>query len=246
MRNAATLDDDFGYNEPRRRTSTRKTRQAPGNARKRKGGGFRLDTRKVARYLAVGLCTSLVCGIAVNALVLQKNRHPAPLFGKAAAIAPATVPVAAKVAAVPFTAEPQPIVAPLPPAQATAAPKAHRVGTATPDRSGPVTAVSAKNADDDAIAKLLAGSGSTAQRGGGASAEKAAEKPGDASQTKTVTSVQRALAKLGYNVKATGTLGAQTHKAIEAFEKDRHMPVTGETSRRLTKVLGAESGLKID
>ena len=251
MRNAATFEDDFGYDEPRRRAAPpRKSRQTPGKGRKRKGRGFRLDTRKVVRYLAVGLSTGLVVAIALNALVLQKGRHPAPLFGKALAPGQAmpAPSVAARVAApAPTIAAPEATI----PAAVPSAPaptKPRRTVVAAPGGTAPDGTSSDKGGSDrdDAIARLLAGQAKGPQRNGGAAAEKAQDKAGDPSQVKTVTGVQRALAKLGFNVKATGTIGPQTHKAIEAFEKDRHMPVTGEVSHRMTKVLAAESGLKLD
>ena len=68
----------------------------------------------------------------------------------------------------------------------------------------------------------------------------------DHTEGKTVIGAQRALTKLGFAVKATGSLGPQTKKAIEAFEKDRGLPVKGELSRRVIKILAAESGVKIE
>ena len=250
MRNAATFEDDFGYDEPRRRAAPqRKSRPAPGKGRKRKGRGFRLDTRKVVRYLAVGLSTSLVVGIALNALVLQKGRHPAPLFGKALALGqPSPTPPVAKVAAPVSAIAAAEAALPAAVALAPAPTRPRRTAVAAPGGNAPDGTSSDKGGSDkdDAIARLLAGQAKGPQRGGGAAAEKAKDKSGDPSQVKTVTGVQRALVKLGFPVKATGTIGPQTHKAIEAFEKDRRMPVTGEVSHRVTKVLAAESGLKID
>lgn len=69
---------------------------------------------------------------------------------------------------------------------------------------------------------------------------------GDGTETRTVLGIQRALAKLGYTVKADGTLGPTTRKALQAFEKDHHLPVQGEPSRRLVKILSAESGVRVD
>ena len=55
--------------------------------------------------------------------------------------------------------------------------------------------------------------------------------------------VQRALAEFGYGqIKPTGTLGPETRAAIEKFERERRLPVTGQISERLTRELSALKG----
>jgi peptidoglycan hydrolase-like protein with peptidoglycan-binding domain len=55
--------------------------------------------------------------------------------------------------------------------------------------------------------------------------------------------VQRALAEFGYGqIKPTGMFGPETKAAIEKFERDRKMPVTGQVSERLTRELAAMKG----
>ncbi|HEX2512907.1 MAG TPA: peptidoglycan-binding domain-containing protein [Xanthobacteraceae bacterium] len=55
--------------------------------------------------------------------------------------------------------------------------------------------------------------------------------------------VQRALAEFGYGqIKPTGTLGPETRAAIEKFERERKLPVTGQISERLTRELSAMKG----
>jgi peptidoglycan hydrolase-like protein with peptidoglycan-binding domain len=56
---------------------------------------------------------------------------------------------------------------------------------------------------------------------------------------------QRALARLGYGVKADGLMGAGTRQAIERFEQDRRLPVTGEFSGRTARELSALSGIAV-
>lgn len=214
---AATFDDDFGFDKPARKTGPRKPKTASARRRKKRPG-LRVDMRKVARLAAVGMSASLALGIMVNALVLQKSRHPAPLFGKTVALAPP--PASAAVAA--RTPAPTQAVAP----------------TVAPEPAAPAArprhAAADKSNEGDAIARLLQGSG--------AAPAAPAEKP----DGKTVLGVQKALAKLGFAVKPNGSLGPSTRKAIEAFEKDRHLPMKGELTRRLVKIIGAESGVKID
>ncbi|GLS44833.1 peptidoglycan-binding domain-containing protein [Methylobacterium brachythecii] len=73
--------------------------------------------------------------------------------------------------------------------------------------------------------------------------------PGDTTASVTpkpidkVTQAQRALAKLGYGtIKADGVMGPATKTAIEKFERDRKLPVTGEASGRTLRELAAKAG----
>ena len=51
-----------------------------------------------------------------------------------------------------------------------------------------------------------------------------------------VIAVQRALNDFGYGpVKATGNYGSETIAAIQKFERDRKLPVTGQISPRLMR-----------
>jgi hypothetical protein len=55
--------------------------------------------------------------------------------------------------------------------------------------------------------------------------------------------VQRALSEFGYGqIKPTGTLGPETKAAIEKFERDHRLPVTGQVSERLTRELSTMKG----
>jgi peptidoglycan hydrolase-like protein with peptidoglycan-binding domain len=62
-----------------------------------------------------------------------------------------------------------------------------------------------------------------------------------------VTAVQRALSDYGYGpLKATGHYGPDTVKAIEKFERDRKLPVTGQISPRLMRELAAVTGRPLE
>ena len=62
-----------------------------------------------------------------------------------------------------------------------------------------------------------------------------------------VVAVQRALTEYGYGqLKATGTIGADTQAAIQKFERERKMPVTGQISDRLVRELGTMIGHPIE
>jgi hypothetical protein len=62
-----------------------------------------------------------------------------------------------------------------------------------------------------------------------------------------VIAVQRALNDYGYGpVKATGVYGPETVAAIEKFERDRKLPVTGQISPRLMRELAALTGKPLE
>lgn len=62
-----------------------------------------------------------------------------------------------------------------------------------------------------------------------------------------VIAVQRALNDFGYGpVKATGNYGAETITAIQKFERDRKLPVTGQISPRLLRELAALTGRPLE
>lgn len=64
---------------------------------------------------------------------------------------------------------------------------------------------------------------------------------------KRLVAVQRALSDFGYGpVRPTGTMGADTQAAIERFERDRRLPVTGQVSERLLRELALMTGRPID
>jgi peptidoglycan hydrolase-like protein with peptidoglycan-binding domain len=68
-----------------------------------------------------------------------------------------------------------------------------------------------------------------------------------AAPSKRILSVQRALAEFGYGqVAPTGVLGAETKSAIERFERERKLPVTGQISDRLLRELAAVTGRPLE
>jgi hypothetical protein len=62
-----------------------------------------------------------------------------------------------------------------------------------------------------------------------------------------VTAVQQALNEYGYGpLKVTGHFGAETVSAIQKFERDRKLPVTGQISPRLLRELAALTGRAVE
>lgn len=65
--------------------------------------------------------------------------------------------------------------------------------------------------------------------------------------SKRVTAVQRALADFGYGqIKPTGVFDPDTRAAIEKFERDRRLPVTGQITDRLVRELAAMTGRPLE
>jgi hypothetical protein len=62
-----------------------------------------------------------------------------------------------------------------------------------------------------------------------------------------VAAVQRALTEYGYGqLKPTGTVGSDTQAAIQKFERERKIPVTGQVSDRLVRELAAVTGRPVE
>jgi peptidoglycan hydrolase-like protein with peptidoglycan-binding domain len=65
--------------------------------------------------------------------------------------------------------------------------------------------------------------------------------------SKRVVAVQRALADYGYGqIRPTGVLDRETKGAIERFERERKLPVTGAVSERITRELAAVTGHPVE
>ena len=228
MREAlARSDNDFTIVEkPRggkRKASLCSTEAAP---------RFGLLMQRPMRNLAFVVSAGILVGIGVNATMLQTARHPAPLFKlpeaapapqKSAAAAPMPAPRPVAFAA-PAPA-PAPAAAPL----AAPAPAAAPIARPVPQRSAAAPARAESEIAPprrDAIAALLRG------------AEPAGPSP-------RVAAVQRALQKVGYVISPNGVFGASTRQAIERYERDHNLPVTGEAAGRTMRQLGADSGVAI-
>lgn len=191
-----------------------------------------------AHWRAIGagvVIAGLGGAVAANALYGQAGRHPAPLFAGARTAA-----------AEPRKAEP----APLPPARpgttgslAASAPAAPRaagprdaIGDLIRTDQGPqakAAAVAARPAARDNIGEMIRQAEPAA---------KAAPEP-----QRLVLSGQKALVKLGYGpLKTDGLMGPGTRQAIERFEKDRSLPVTGELAGRTLKALSAQAAMPVE
>jgi peptidoglycan hydrolase-like protein with peptidoglycan-binding domain len=65
--------------------------------------------------------------------------------------------------------------------------------------------------------------------------------------SKQVISVQRALSEFGYGqIKPTGIVDPETQSAIQKFERERKLPVTGQLSHRVVRELASITGRPLE
>ena len=245
MRNAAArLDDDFGSDRPASKSKSR-AKTAASKSKKKTAGRPKRNPSRYVKYAAVGLTAALTLGIMINALALQNGKHPAPLFGKAIRLGdqpasldapPAHAALQSEPAAViPAVVEPVPMPPQAPAGHDDQAPVAHAHHTVMESPPpGHHSKPQKEDQADDPIADFLKVSAPNAS----------AEKPKE--DSKTVLAAQHALQKLGFVVAPNGTFGPATRTALQAFERENHLPLTDELSRKVLKELSAESGVAID
>ena len=169
--------------------------------------------------------TAILCAgaasliIVVNAIFLQSGVHPAPFFANPTA-APANRLTA---------------LSPIPLAPNSQSPTPPRVIDMAPVRAAPAARTQAATSArrNDPIGDLIGTStapSSTASVGSSA----------------RIIAVQRALSEFGYGqLRPSGTLDEPTSAAIQKFEADRKLPVTGRLSDRLLSELATMTGRPI-
>ena len=210
---------------------------------------------------AIGLFVALLAAgtIVINALYLQPGPHPAPIFS----VKPRPV------------AEPSAAVAAAPRARPEAAPprSVRSRGDITADIQrelsrrglydgptdgvlGPKTDAAIRDFESGAKLKVTGEPTEEVLRAIMLRPAKVEPAPRAAvrdpiaeliAPTPRVTAVQRALNDYGYGpVKASGVYGPETVAAIEKFERDRKLPVTGQISPRLMRELAALTGRPLE
>ena len=192
--------------------------------------------------VAAAFAFAAICAIIANALFLQAGRHPSPMFGSVVAI-----PAAASAPASPLprprpveadTSAPEPKLA----EPKFAEPKFAEPRPAEPKSADPLTnlvkATSVAPAASSTIARPPAPIPFSSRNETSANPA-----PG----FRRVAAVQRALTEYGYGqLKPTGTIGSETQAAIQKFERERKIPVTGQMSDRLVRELTAVIGRPIE
>ncbi|WP_454649158.1 peptidoglycan-binding protein [Bradyrhizobium liaoningense] len=191
--------------------------------------------------LAGLVAAAAISAIVANALFLQTGRHPAPMFGTVINLpAPSSVPLANPLP------RPRPVGADSSPLEPRATefrvePKpAERAVEKAPEK--PVEATASTRANDP-MTSLVKATTSTPP----AALRPPAPIPAQSPAARRIAGVQRALSEYGYgNLKITGTMGGETQSAIQKFEREHKMPVTGQVSDRLLRELGAAIGHPVE
>ena len=178
----------------------------------------RLVRAHPGKAAAIVLLGTLMTGIVGNAVLFQHGHHPAPLFAGAP---PAGVPALdSPVGSVPLPTPRPSDLSSGAGTPAAAAPGTDPVPTSEPAPAAkPATVAKRKT---DGIAALLRDEPAAAG---------ATPKPLDA----TVLQAQRALEKLGYDIKPDGHMGTATRKALDTFAAEHH--VAGMTGTLTPKLL---------
>lgn len=222
--------------------------------RRRKTAAVAFDRGLAMRMLmyspkdsAAGLLAFAACSAVIaNAVFLQHGQHPAPMFSMVA------VPAG--------PASPLPRPRPLEADGASSEPRLTDPRLAEPKLAEPRLAepklIDAKTPDP--LANLVKATTATPLS---STPMAAAPPPVNAARppapippapfslagSRRVAAVQRALAEYGYGqLKPTGTIGPDTHAAIEKFERERKLPVTGQLSDRLVRELAAVIGHPVE
>ena len=196
-----------------------------------RGFAMRIFLHSPKDMVAGALAFAAVSAIIANALLLQAGHHPAPMFGSVVAI-----PAAGLAPASPLP-RPRPVelatkpVDVSPPEPKQAEPKAAdpltnlvKATSAQPVVSNiprPPAPIPASNRNETIV--------------------------NPAQPSHRVAAVQRVLTEYGYGqLKPTGTIGADTQAALQRFEREHKLPVTGQMSDRLVRDLAAMIGHPID
>lgn len=169
--------------------------------------------------VAAAAAVAAVIAIITNATFLQAGRHPSPMFGAASEVSAVATPAPAPLPRVrPAEAETRP--ADPKPVESSVPAKSPAPSTLPAAAQRPPAAVPASRSDP--VGDLI-------------------------NSTRRIAAVQRALTEYGYGqLKPTGVIGTDTQAAIQKFERDRKMPVTGHLSDRLIRDLSVLTGRPIE
>ena len=213
-----------------------------------RGLAMRILLHSPKDMVAGALAFAAVSAIIANALFLQAGRHPSPMFGTvtrmpAAASAPASpLPRPRPVEAAARTADPLP-----------SEPRVIELKSADPKSDAKSDPKS--DAKSDPMTNLVKATAAPQATPSNVARPPASIPAGSRNETianqtpaaRRVAAVQRTLTEYGYGqLKPTGTAGSDTQAAIQKFERERKLPVTGQVSDRLVKELTVMIGRSID
>jgi peptidoglycan hydrolase-like protein with peptidoglycan-binding domain len=221
----------------------------------------------------VGVSAAIM--ILINGLFLQSGPHPAPMVKSSllptAAVAPktdahGTLPRPRPVASAPVKAEPpaapRPIAETISDIQRELTRRGFYDGTID-GRYGPktdaairdfehATGLKSNSEPNEALLRAIKGSPAKSAKTTGSTGRATQVVRNDPigeilGPSKRILAVQRALAEFGYaQIKPTGVLDPETQAAIEKFERERKLPITGNVSDRVTRELAAITGRPLE
>jgi hypothetical protein len=239
-------DDDM----PRRR---RGARAVAIEAEAERGLALRVLLHSPKDTVAAALAFATVVAIIVNALFLQTGHHPAPMFGsvivmpQTAVLAPSPLPRPRPVEADATAAELRPALETKPAPEPKLASES-RLAQESKPAPEPKPVAEPKPAEPkaaDPLGSLV--KATAAMPPASTSSIPRPPAPIPLSPARRVAAVQRVLTEYGYGqLKPTGTVGTDTQAAIQKFERERKLPVTGQVSDRLVRELAAVIGHPID
>ena len=238
-RKAAVADDDEAP-PPRRRRGAAAAAIEP-EVETERGLALRILLYSPKDMLAGLIAFAAVSAIITNAVFLQTGPHPAPMFGSVvhmqqANLATVTLP------------RPRPAEADAAPAE-THSTEPHLAESKANEKTNELRLPDSKSNDPlGTLVKATVAPPATMTPPAANGLRPPAPIPlVQITGSRKVAAVQRALTEYGYGqLKATGTIGADTQAAIMKFERDRKLPVTGQVSERLVHELHAMIGHPID
>lgn len=229
-------------------------------------GGGRLAaaiSRHPREFVGIMMATVAIFAIATNALFLQKGSHPAPIFASRPLLKQEMAPASMRTSIAPPNAV----------SDSTSQSRAQLIANIQRELSrkgfydgaadgvwGAKTDAAARDflqatglkinpEANDNLLRAIASSNVKAHSGRAGSSEPARNDPIAEliAPSKRVLAIQRALADFGYGqIKPSGNYDPETRMAIEKFEKDHRLPVTGEVSDRFVRELAAMTGRPLE
>jgi peptidoglycan hydrolase-like protein with peptidoglycan-binding domain len=199
------------------------------------------------QFVGIVLAAAATATIFVNALFLQHGPHPAPIFATRPPIG-AAVPQPQSAAAVQSRMR---LIADI---QRALAHKGF-YGGAVDGIWGAETDAAVRDFAQAAGQKIASQASAELLRAISASSVRAAAKPPAHNDpiaqllapSTQVLAIQRALSDFGFGqIKPTGVYDADTRAAIDKFERDRKLPVTGQISEPLVRALAAMTGRPLE
>jgi hypothetical protein len=197
------------------------------------------------------LAFAATSAIIANALFLQTGPHPAPMFGSVVMIPQASSTAASSLPR-PRPADAAALLSESRLAETKISePKISepRIVEPRPVESKPTEFRAAEPKAADPMTNLVktTSTGPTAPSNVLRPPAPIPLQPGPTIGSRRVAAVQRALTEYGYGqLKPTGTIGPDTQAAIQKFERERRIPVSGQLSDRLMHELAAVIGHPID